>query len=98
MITENGCAMDDVVENGKIKDQKRINYLEKYIGAMQKAKQEGVCIKGYFLWSLMDNFEWAEGYTKRFGIVYIDYSSQRRIIKESGFWYKNFIKKEKIDD
>ncbi|MCX7679850.1 MAG: GH1 family beta-glucosidase [Spirochaetes bacterium] len=87
-ITENGAAFDDVVnKKGEIRDEKRIEFLKSYLMYVHKAIQEGCNVKGYFVWSLMDNFEWAEGYSKRFGIVYVDYPTQKRIIKESGKWY-----------
>ncbi len=88
-ITENGAAFNEPVEHGKINDIRRIQYLQSYISYMHKALQEGSDIRGYFLWSLLDNFEWQYGYTKRFGIVHVDYDTQERIIKESGWWYAN---------
>jgi len=95
IITENGASFKDEVINGKIKDYKRKDYLEKYIAGMYKALKEGANIKGYFVWTLLDNFEWSEGYTKRFGIVYVNHNTQERIIKNSGLWYADFIKKHK---
>lgn len=98
-ITENGVAFDDVISpDGKVHDQDRIQFLEKYIHQVLKAKQEGIPVKGYFIWSLFDNFEWLNGYTKRFGIVYIDYESQKRIIKDSGYWYQNRIENYKKEN
>lgn len=91
MVTENGAAFPDIVENGRVHDKDRIHFLEQYMGAVLKAKQEGVPVEGYYVWSLMDNFEWAEGYRPRFGLVYIDYSTQERIIKDSGMWYRDFL-------
>ena len=92
LITENGAAFDDDWDgNGHVNDQERIQYLREHIQAVGKALAQGVPIRGYYAWSLMDNFEWAEGYSKRFGIVYIDYPSQRRIVKASGRWYANFL-------
>ncbi len=94
-ITENGAAFEDepVEESGKMRvhDEKRVDFLEKYTAKAAQALDEGCNLKGYFVWSLMDNFEWAEGYDKRFGIVYVDYRDQRRIIKDSGLWYRDFI-------
>jgi beta-glucosidase len=72
--------------------------LKAHIGQAWKAIQEGVPLKGYFVWSLLDNFEWAEGYSKRFGIVYVDYSTQKRIIKDSGYWYSNVVKNNGLED
>jgi len=90
-ITENGAAMPDEMVDNEIKDQDRVNYYQGHLSAVDKAIQEGVDIQGYFAWSLMDNFEWAEGYLKRFGIVYVDYQTQQRTIKSSGKAYSNLI-------
>jgi beta-glucosidase len=87
-ITENGAAFTDVLESdGQIHDPRRIDYLRTYLAGLTEAIAQGVPLRGYFAWSLMDNFEWAEGYSKRFGIVYIDYPTQQRLVKESGHWY-----------
>jgi beta-glucosidase len=92
-ITENGCAYGDLPDaNGEVKDVKRIDYLQKHLSALGNAIEKGAPVKGYFQWSLMDNFEWALGYEKRFGIVYVDFKSQQRIIKNSGKWYMDVIK------
>jgi beta-glucosidase len=91
IVTENGAAFPDVMVNGKIHDLKRINFLEQYINQVLRAKREGVNVKGYFAWSLTDNFEWAEGYKPRFGLVYVDFNTQDRIIKDSGYWYSKLI-------
>ncbi|MFM2175617.1 MAG: hypothetical protein RLZZ527_693 [Actinomycetota bacterium] len=91
-ITENGSAWDDEVINGEINDQNRISYLERHLDAMFAAKAKGAPVKGYFAWSLMDNFEWAYGYAKRFGIVYVDYKTQKRIPKKSAYYYRDRIK------
>jgi beta-glucosidase len=91
IVTENGAAFPDKVENGKINDEERIHYLSQYIQQVLRAKQEGYPVNGYFVWSLTDNFEWAEGYHPRFGLVYIDFKNQQRIIKESGYWYKKLL-------
>jgi beta-glucosidase len=92
MITENGAAYPDVVdEDGGISDPLRREYLELHIAAMREAMLEGVNVKGYFVWSLLDNFEWARGYAMRFGIVHVDYDTLRRTIKESGRWYQRFL-------
>ena len=90
-ITENGAAFNDIVENGMVHDENRIGYLREHFKMAHKAMSDGVRLKGYFVWSLLDNFEWAYGYSKRFGIVYVDYNTQKRIIKDSGHWYKNVI-------
>ena len=91
-ITENGSAWDDSVINDKVDDPHRVSYLERHLDAMLAAKAQGASINGYFAWSLMDNFEWAFGYTKRFGIVYVDYETQKRIPKSSAYYYRERIK------
>ncbi|HYU77286.1 MAG TPA: GH1 family beta-glucosidase [Ktedonobacteraceae bacterium] len=91
-ITENGAAFNDTVsEDGHVHDPRRVQYLHDYLLQAQAAIVDGVPLAGYFVWSLMDNFEWAFGYTKRFGIVYVDYPTQRRIIKDSGYGYRDTI-------
>jgi beta-glucosidase len=94
-ITENGAAYEDklVEEQGElfVHDPQRLDYLQQHFQATLKAIQEGAPVAGYFIWSLLDNFEWAYGYDKRFGIVYVDYPTQRRVIKDSGRWYQNFL-------
>ncbi len=91
-VTENGAAFTDQWDgNGTVNDPRRVSYVREYIQAVASAMEQGAPLKGYFVWSLIDNFEWAEGYSKRFGVVYVDYASQRRVIKASGQWYANFI-------
>jgi len=92
-VTENGIACDDSVSSdGRVHDAKRIDYLEQHFTACQEAIAEGVPLKGYFLWSLLDNFEWAFGYSKRFGIVHVDFSGDlQRTIKDSGYFYRDVI-------
>ena len=90
-ITENGAAMDDKLVDGIVNDTDRIEYYHHHFNQVHHAIEQGVDIRGYFAWSLMDNFEWAEGYLKRFGIVYIDYKTQKRVIKNSGNAYKSLI-------
>lgn len=91
-ITENGAAFPDVVTaDGQVHDERRVSYLREHFLQAHAAMTEGVPLKGYFVWSLLDNFEWAFGYSKRFGIVYIDYPTQRRILKDSGRWYQNVL-------
>jgi beta-glucosidase len=92
-ITENGSAWEDSVVDGKIDDKSRVSYLERHLDAMLAAKSQGAHVLGYFAWSLMDNFEWAFGYSKRFGIVYVDYETQVRTVKASGHYYKERISK-----
>jgi beta-glucosidase len=94
IITENGAAFEDNLENGIINDEKRRRFLEDNIHEMYQAKKEGVNVKGYFVWTLTDNFEWAEGYHPRFGIIHIDFKTQKRTIKASGNWYAQFLKNE----
>lgn len=91
-ITENGSAWDDSVINDKVDDPHRVSYLERHLDAMLAAKAQGAPVNGYFAWSLMDNFEWAYGYSKRFGIVYVDYETQKRIPKSSAYYYRERIK------
>jgi beta-glucosidase len=93
-ITENGTAVPDGVDaDNRVRDSRRIQYLQDYIAAMHQAIQNGVPVKGYFVWSLMDNFEWNLGYSRRFGIVYIDYENdQKRIVKDSARWFSQTIK------
>jgi beta-glucosidase len=90
-ITENGAAFADTPEGDYVQDHERVDYLAGYISQVNRAMEHGVPVKGYFVWSLMDNFEWAFGYTKRFGIIYVDFATQRRLIKDSGLWFKNTI-------
>ena len=90
-VTENGCAFDDVVQDGAVHDGRRVAYLESHLGALADAMAAGAPLRGYFVWSLMDNFEWAHGYSKRFGITYIDYQTQQRIVKDSGLWYRALL-------
>lgn len=96
-ITENGAAFKDSVVVGEVHDQKRIEYLKAHFKQAHRALTDGVKLKGYFVWSLMDNYEWAEGYSKRFGIVYIDYKTQKRIVKDSAKWYSNVILKNAME-
>jgi len=87
-ITENGACFNEEVQNNQVVDQRRQDYLDSHIHAVAKAIDSGCDVKGYFAWSLMDNFEWAEGYSMRFGIVHVDYATQVRTIKQSGYWYQ----------
>ena len=91
IVTENGAAFPDVLLEGKIHDIKRISFLKQYLGQVLRAKCEGVNVNGYFVWSLTDNFEWAEGFKPRFGLVYVDFKTQERIIKDSGYWYSSLL-------
>jgi beta-glucosidase len=97
-ITENGAAFaDEIAPDGGVHDQKRIDYLREHFIQAHKAIEEGANLCGYFIWSLMDNFEWAHGFTKRFGIVYTDYPTQRRIMKDSALWYKKVIEENGLE-
>lgn len=91
LVTENGAAFPDAVENGAVHDKKRTRFIQDYLGQVLRAKQDGVNVNGYFIWTFMDNFEWAEGYHPRFGLVHVDFETQERIIKDSGKWYKSFL-------
>ena len=95
-ISENGASADDPVTNGRIDDADRVMYLRNYVTSFHRAVAEGYPLKGYFLWSLMDNFEWADGYTKRFGVHYTDFATQRRIPKLSAAWYKEVIRENRV--
>lgn len=91
-MTENGLSCNDKVYlDGKVHDPERIDFLHRYLIEMEKAVQEDIPILGYFQWSLTDNFEWHSGYSERFGLVYVDYPTQKRIIKDSAYWYSDFI-------
>jgi len=92
IVTENGAAFPDIHEEGRVNDIERVKYLQDHIAQVLQAKKEGVKVNGYFVWTLMDNFEWAEGYYPRFGLVYIDFNTQERIVKNSGRWYSLFLK------
>jgi beta-glucosidase len=97
-ITENGCSSDDVVTAaGRIEDVDRIMYLRNHLSQMHRAATEGYPIKGYFHWSLLDNFEWADGYSKRFGLHYVDYNTQQRIPKLSAEWYRTVISRNAVE-
>ena len=89
-ITENGAAYRDRLVDGRVADADRIRYLQRHIAAMAGAIESGVDVRGYFVWSLLDNFEWADGYTKRFGLVFVDYATQHRTLKDSALWYRAF--------
>lgn len=92
IITENGMSNVDWVSlDGKVHDPQRIDYLNRYLLELKKAYKHGVEVLGYFQWSTMDNFEWREGYKERFGLIYVDYPTQKRILKDSAYWYKEVI-------
>jgi beta-glucosidase len=91
IVTENGASYIDPVTDGRVHDERRISYLRRHISEAQRAIAAGVPLAGYFVWSLLDNFEWAHGYTQRFGLVHIDYETQQRIPRESYYWYRDVI-------
>jgi len=91
LVTENGAAFPDRVIDGKVYDLQRKHYLQSHLRQLLKAKQEGARVDGYFVWSLTDNFEWAEGYHTRFGLIYVDFETQQRIVKHSGEWFAEFL-------
>ncbi|MGY5353308.1 glycoside hydrolase family 1 protein [Wenyingzhuangia sp. IMCC45467] len=93
-ITESGVCFDDIIDNGKIKDKKRIDYFKKTFYYTLKAIQKNINVKGYFIWTLTDNFEWAEGTKPRFGLYYTDFVTQKRTIKKSGIWIQKFLSKK----
>jgi len=93
MVTENGVPVPDGLDfDGRVRDERRIRYLQDHIAQVHRAIQDGVPVKGYFHWSLMDNFEWALGYGPRFGLVYVDYKTLKRTVKDSGRWFANVIR------
>lgn len=92
-VTENGAAFSDVsLHDGSVRDPERREYIKEHIEAIGRAISDGADVRGYFVWSLLDNFEWAHGYSKRFGIVYVDYPTLERVTKGSGLWYQNFVR------
>ena len=93
VITENGMAnLDWLTLDGRVQDAQRIDYMARYLVELRRAIDSGVPVLGYFAWSLMDNFEWSEGYNYRFGLVHVDYATQRRTLKDSALWYRSIIR------
>lgn len=93
VVTENGVALNDwVAADGRVHDPLRIDFLVRHLRGLQRAVDEGVPVRGYFHWSVMDNFEWAEGFVPRFGLIHVDYQTQTRTIKDSGHWYRECIR------
>jgi beta-glucosidase len=92
IVTENGAAFNDVMTNDSVHDEQRVAYLQQHIAQVARARREGINVNGYFVWSFTDNFEWAEGYRPRFGLVHVDFSTQKRTIKSSGYWYSELLK------
>ncbi|WP_206512959.1 GH1 family beta-glucosidase [Larkinella soli] len=91
IVTENGAAFPDQLRNGEVADPERTAYYRNFIAQVLRAKREGINVTGYFAWSLMDNFEWSEGFKPRFGLVHVDYPTQKRTIKQSGHWFREFL-------
>lgn len=91
IVTENGACFKDTLKNGTVHDIERIDYFKQYLSAVYKTKQEGVKINGYLAWTLMDNFEWSEGFNARFGLIHVDFKTQLRTIKDSGYWWRDFL-------
>jgi beta-glucosidase len=97
-VTENGCSYPTVPDaNGRVADQERIDFYNGFIGQVGRAIDEGCDVRGYYGWTLIDNFEWAEGYRQRFGIVHVDFETQQRTIKDSGYWFRDLIAKNEIE-
>jgi beta-glucosidase len=90
-VTENGMAAADHLREGVVDDRARIDYLRRHLAALGEAIEAGVDVRGYFYWSLLDNFEWNSGYARRFGLVYVDYATQERTVKNSALWYRDFV-------
>lgn len=98
-ITENGASWSDIPDGtGRVKDLRRINFLQRHFIAAHRAIQIGVPLKGYFVWSLMDNLEWGYGFTKRFGLIWVDFKTQRRLLKDSALWYRRVISENAISE
>jgi beta-glucosidase len=99
MITENGIPVPDGLDfDGRVRDERRIRYLHNHLTQIHRAMQDGVLVRGYFHWSLMDNFEWAHGYNQRFGLVYVDFKTQTRTIKDSGHWFAGVIQEHGFEE
>jgi beta-glucosidase len=95
-VTENGAAFEDVLDSdGRIRDSRRVGYLDAHLRACRAAADAGVPVRGYFAWSLLDNFEWGWGYSQRFGLYYVDYASQRRVPKDSALWYAELLRRHR---
>lgn len=95
-ITENGAAFQDRVRAGRVADGRRIRFLQQHLEQVWRARQHGADVRGYFVWSLLDNFEWAYGFEKRFGLAYVDYATQARIVKDSGQWYGRLCRDRRL--
>jgi beta-glucosidase len=94
-VKENGAAFKDMLQAGRVRDEQRRDYIASHIDAVGEALRQGVNMAGYMVWSLLDNFEWASGYDKRFGIVHVDYPTQTRTLKDSALWYREFLRSQR---
>ena len=95
-MTENGAAFDDPpLSNGRVADHARVDYLREHLQAVSSAIEQGVNLRGYFAWSLLDNFEWQFGYSKRFGLVHVDPATQQRTLKDSAHWFAEVVQKSR---
>ena len=97
-VTENGAAFADVKTDGAVHDPDRIAYLDAHFRAAHRAIEDGAPLRGYFVWSLMDNFEWAYGFSKRFGLIHVDYETLERTPKDSARWYAETVKRNGLPD
>jgi beta-glucosidase len=97
-VTENGAAFPDRVEGGAVHDAERVAYLHRHFVAAHRAMERGADLRGFFVWSLLDNFEWSFGYAKRFGIVRVDYETQERIVKDSGHWFAELARTRRVGE
>jgi beta-glucosidase len=96
-VTENGAAFADVVDaDGRVRDPQRVEYLDGHFRAAARAIADGVDLRGYFVWTLMDNFEWAWGFARRFGLVHVDHATQRRTVKDSGHWFAGVARANRL--
>ena len=93
-ITENGMANADRLVDGRVHDAPRIAYMRGHLEALSRAIAAGVDVRGFFYWSLLDNYEWDSGYDKRFGLVHVDYATQQRTLKDSAHWYRDFVARQ----
>ena len=91
VVTENGVTVPDRLVDGRVRDVRRVAFYQEHLAEVARARADDIPVDGYFCWSLMDNFEWAEGYTARFGLTYVDFDTQERIVKDSGRWFQSFL-------
>jgi beta-glucosidase len=91
IVTENGAAFEDLCVDGQVNDPKRLNFIKDHLEQVLMARQSGARVNGYFVWTFMDNFEWAEGYYPKFGLVHVNFETQERIVKASGKWFASFL-------